>query len=117
MPKRALSEISDAPPVRFMVAQVSRPIAAFPFVDRLDSMEGLDVKVSEQIFWSCQARDWQHHTMACRRRLIMVCRQLLTTACRRRATIPSGATCIDRWTRRMDRSYSPCMYVRVQDSA
>jgi hypothetical protein len=116
MPKRALSEISDAPAVRFKVARVSRPIAVFRFEEGLDSMGGLDVKISEQILWSCQVRDWQRHTMACRR-LIMGCRQRLTMACRRRVTIPSGATCIDMWTRRTDRSYSPCMYVRVQDSA
>jgi hypothetical protein len=52
--KRGLSEILES--VRFTVARVSRPIAVFRFVDGLDSMEGLDVsmegldvKISEQI--------------------------------------------------------------------
>jgi hypothetical protein len=49
MRKRVLSEKLES--VRFTVARVSRPIAVFRFVDVeiLDSMEGLDVKISEQI--------------------------------------------------------------------
>jgi hypothetical protein len=49
MRKNALSEISGTRVVRFKAARVSGTIAVFRFVEGLVSMEGLDVKISEQI--------------------------------------------------------------------